>query len=127
MPLLKKLENLCLNGSIYFRFLRVDSCREILLQENWLGVDEQSSQSEILQSMCVALVSLIGFSDNGMDDTGFYDSIWKQLERFSHVNDATLVHTVLYALQSAHFTRIGHIFQSLQKWYNESFEKFQLK
>ena len=59
-------------------------------------VDEQSKQSEILQSTCVALVSLIGFSDNSMDDNGFYDSIWKQLERFSNANGITLVHTVLY-------------------------------
>lgn len=125
--IVEQIETLCLDGSIYFKFLRVDSCQEILLQENWLGVDEQSKQSEILQSMCVALVSLIGFSDNGMDDHGFYDSIWKQLERFSHVNDATLVHTVLYALQSAHFTRVAFIFESLSKWYQDSFEQIPPK
>eukprot|EP01084_Bolivina_argentea_P147788 258514_1 len=126
--IVEKIEYLCLQGSIYFKFLRIDSCQEILLQENWLGVDEQSKQSEILQSMCVALVSLIGFSSsNGMDDNGFYDSIWKSLERFSQANDATLVHTVLYALQSAHFTRLAFIYQSLNKWYLDNFEKIPNK
>eukprot|EP00485_Elphidium_margaritaceum_P002536 CAMPEP_0202694492 /NCGR_PEP_ID=MMETSP1385-20130828/8341_1 /ASSEMBLY_ACC=CAM_ASM_000861 /TAXON_ID=933848 /ORGANISM="Elphidium margaritaceum" /LENGTH=3200 /DNA_ID=CAMNT_0049350349 /DNA_START=31 /DNA_END=9633 /DNA_ORIENTATION=+ len=125
--IVEKIESLCLDGSIYFRFLRVDSCQEILLQENWLGVDEQSKQSEILQSMCVALVCLVGFSDNGMDDVGFYDSIWKQLERFSHVDDVQLVHTVLYALQSAHFTRVANVYESLDAWFHDSFEKIPVK
>ncbi|ETO10529.1 hypothetical protein RFI_26848, partial [Reticulomyxa filosa] len=114
--IVEQIQALCEEGSEYMRFLRIDCCQEILLQEKWLSVDEKSTEKFVLGSMCIALIPLIGFSDNGLDQMDFYDSVWIQLWRFLHENDLQLFNTVLYAIQCTHPGRVLHLNKSLHQW-----------
>ncbi|ETO17051.1 hypothetical protein RFI_20285, partial [Reticulomyxa filosa] len=121
--IVEQIEQLCAEGSDYMKFLRVDCCQEILLQEKWLAVDEKSAEREVLGSMCIALIPLIGYSDNGLDEIEFYNSIWVQLWRFSRENDSQLLNTILYAVQCAHPSRLSQLFKSLRLWYTTNFQQ----
>ena len=119
----EQIELLCLEGSEYMRFLRIDCCQEILLQPNWLAVDGHSQDRTVLGSMCIALIPLLGFSDNGLEDLEFYNSIWVQLWRLSSKNDTQLHNTILYAIQAAHPHRLLPLFKSLRLWYTTNYQE----
>ncbi|ETO09402.1 hypothetical protein RFI_27977 [Reticulomyxa filosa] len=121
--IVEQIELLCAQGSEYMKFLRVDCCQEILLQEKWLAVDEKSAEREVLGSMCIALIPLIGYSDNGLDEIEFYNSIWVQLWRFSRENDSQLLNTILYAVQCAHPSRLSQLLKSLRLWYTTNLQQ----
>ncbi|ETO12177.1 hypothetical protein RFI_25193 [Reticulomyxa filosa] len=121
--IVEKMEALCEQGSEYMKFLRVDCCQEILLQEKWLGVDEKSMERDVLGSMCIALIPLLGFSeDNGLNEVEFYNSIWIQFWRFANDNDTQLINTILYTLQCAHSNRLVPLFKSLRAWYEANYQ-----
>lgn len=124
--IVEKIEQLCSDGSLYFQFLRVDCCQEYLLQPNWLSVDKHSDDKQVLGSMCICLIPVLGFSANGMEDKEFYESIWRQMEIFINKNEIKrfrmMVNTILYSIQSAHSSRMLDLFLSLKMFYEMNFK-----
>ena len=70
--------------------------------------------------MCIALIPLMGFTDNGLDYEEFYDSLWSQMwSLYKRKEDGgALTNTMILALHCANRTRLFKLFISVKRWFD---------